>query len=266
MPKPEETPSSWIFVSHSNMDLDEVRRVRNALEEMGHNPLLFFLKCMNDDDELDDLIVREINARDFFLLCDSENARRSRKVSDEREWIKKLKDKVYQEVDLEADWQSQLAAIKELSIKATIFVSYQFSDQWFVDQLTASLRRFDYRVITDVRSILQPGQDWKSTIHGQIDEALDHGFVLVVLTENSLRSKAVLDETLYALARCERENRAGVVPVVIGDPGVVSDLMRDDPDWSEMLQRHWLILDPTSKGFDDGVSRLVDMMRSAKRG
>ncbi len=254
---PKRNPGAWIFVSHSNMDLEEVRRVRNALEEMGHNPLLFFLKCLNDDDELDDLIVREIKARDFFLLCDSENARRSDKVKDERAWIKTLKDKVYQEVDLQADWQSQLAAIKGLSVKATIFISYQRNDEWVVEQLEDRLREFDYQVISTASS-MTPGENWQNAVEHLIDEALEHGYVLVVLTENSFRSKQVHDEMMYALSR----HASGVVPLVIGDSGVVGNMMANDPDWNEMLQRHWLIVEPTPEGLDRAVTRLVEVLRS----
>jgi hypothetical protein len=41
---------AWIFVSHSHRDLEKVREIRNELERRGHNPLLFFLKCLSDDD------------------------------------------------------------------------------------------------------------------------------------------------------------------------------------------------------------------------
>ncbi len=54
---------SWIFLSHSHNDFEKVREVRNILEVQGHNPLMFFLKCLNNDDEIDDLITREIEAR-----------------------------------------------------------------------------------------------------------------------------------------------------------------------------------------------------------
>jgi hypothetical protein len=37
---------AWIFVSHSHRDLEKVRRIRNELERRGHNPLVFFLKCL----------------------------------------------------------------------------------------------------------------------------------------------------------------------------------------------------------------------------
>jgi hypothetical protein len=80
--------SAWIFVSHSVQNLEEVRRVRNFLEEQGANPILFFLKCVREDDELDSLLKREIEARNFFLLCDSEAARNSRWVHEEVEFVK----------------------------------------------------------------------------------------------------------------------------------------------------------------------------------
>ncbi len=34
---------AWIFVSHSNKDLEAVRRIRNEVENRGANPILFFL-------------------------------------------------------------------------------------------------------------------------------------------------------------------------------------------------------------------------------
>jgi hypothetical protein len=60
MSLPPESPAvgegAWIFLSHSHRDLHEVRHVRDALEAKGHQPLLFFLKCLDDDAEIDDLI------------------------------------------------------------------------------------------------------------------------------------------------------------------------------------------------------------------
>lgn len=36
----------WIFISHSHLDIDIVRRIRNKLEDRGFEPLMFFLKCI----------------------------------------------------------------------------------------------------------------------------------------------------------------------------------------------------------------------------
>ena len=84
-----QNEGAWIFVSHSNKDIEKVREIRNLLERGGANPVLFFLKCMenseDDDRLLWNLIEREIKARNFFLLCDSQNARNSDAVQREIE-------------------------------------------------------------------------------------------------------------------------------------------------------------------------------------
>ena len=61
MNRPAERQGTWIFVSHSHRDLENVRRVRNQLERRGHIPRRFFLKCLaNDDARLPALIREEI--------------------------------------------------------------------------------------------------------------------------------------------------------------------------------------------------------------
>ncbi len=63
--------NAWVFVSHSNKDFDKIVKERNKLEALQYKPLLFFLKCLEDDKEIFELIKREIKARDRFILCDS---------------------------------------------------------------------------------------------------------------------------------------------------------------------------------------------------
>lgn len=65
----------WVFLSHSNKDYDKVRVVRNLLEDQKFRPIMFFLCCLEDNEEINDLIKREIDSRTRFILCDSENAR-----------------------------------------------------------------------------------------------------------------------------------------------------------------------------------------------
>ena len=88
---------AWIFLSHSTKDWDEVRRIRNLLEEKGHRPIVFFLKCLTEHSELDELIKREIEARTWFLLCDSDNARSSSWVQAEVAYIKELGRKYHEQ-------------------------------------------------------------------------------------------------------------------------------------------------------------------------
>ena len=69
----------WVFLSHSHNDYDKVILVRNMLEKRKFKPLMFFLKCLENDTEIDSLIKREINCRYRFILCDSANAQASKK-------------------------------------------------------------------------------------------------------------------------------------------------------------------------------------------
>ena len=77
-----EKKEIWIFLSHSSEDFNKVRKIRNYLEEKSYRPLMFYLKCLESDEEIYDLITREIDVRTRFILCDSENARCS-------DWVKK---------------------------------------------------------------------------------------------------------------------------------------------------------------------------------
>jgi hypothetical protein len=121
MPTGDKEHGGWIFVSHSTKDIDAVYRVRDVLETRGHHPLLFFLRCLTEDDEIDGLITREIEARNFFLYCDSANARASTWVQRELAFIRSLPDRVVHEVDLEEDAVTQVASIRELSRAQTLF-------------------------------------------------------------------------------------------------------------------------------------------------
>ena len=56
----------WIFLSHSNKDFAKVWLIRNYLEEHSCRPLMFYLKCLSNDDEIDELNKREIDCRTRF--------------------------------------------------------------------------------------------------------------------------------------------------------------------------------------------------------
>jgi hypothetical protein len=83
----EPRKNSWIFVCHASADLANVRRVRNYLESKDASPLLFHLKALTDPVEFWPLIEREIQARNFFLYCDSPAAQASHWVKREREAV-----------------------------------------------------------------------------------------------------------------------------------------------------------------------------------
>src|SRR2546430_8848168 len=120
---------AWIFLSHSHKDFDKVRGLRNELEMQGHHPLLFFLKCLNDDSEIDDLVRREIEARSWFILCDSQNSRSSRWVQEERKIIDALPSHTSATVNLDDSLFTQTSSISEITKRASVFLSYSHLDR-----------------------------------------------------------------------------------------------------------------------------------------
>ena len=83
----QKSKGGYIFLSHSHEDIEKVREIRNSLEQDGFEPLCFYLKCLSDDSEIEDLIKREIDAREWFVFVNSENSRKSKWVTLEREYI-----------------------------------------------------------------------------------------------------------------------------------------------------------------------------------
>ena len=248
---------AWIFLSHSHKDVSEVRAVRDALERKGHNPLMFFLKCLDDDSEVDDLIRREISARNIFILCESPNARTSNWVQQERQIIEDLQAKVYEVVDLTDDWSTQLEAMELVSRRATIYLSYTHSDQWIAQQLAMALRARDFKVLTDRE--ISPATDWQNEIHGMIDTALTRGMVLVLLSPDALRSTGMATEIRYAMTRrSELGDSAPIIPIVIRDYGETMSALRDSSEWEDLRNINMLQF---ISGDSGDVSRIVEMLQ-----
>lgn len=81
----------WVFVSHASADLERVREVRNFMEKKGAGPILFHLRSLTKPDQFWPLIESEIEARGFFLLCDSAAAQQSEWVQREREAVERIR-------------------------------------------------------------------------------------------------------------------------------------------------------------------------------
>lgn len=213
-----EVEVAWIFLSHSHKDLDKVRHIRDELERKGHNPLIFFLKCLEDDgSELPDLLRREIGARTWFVLCDSPHARSSKWVQEEVQMIKSLEGKVFEVVDLSKNLQTELYKLTSISKRATIFLSYTHSDEDIAQRISVALTRADFRVFQDID--VKSGADFQSAIQSALDESLDNGYVLLLLSLNALTSQFFKVEIEYALGRAQASQRSNVVPVFVKDSG-----------------------------------------------
>lgn len=257
-----DSNGAWVFISHSTKDWNEVRHVRNHLESLGHRPLVFFLKCLSDHDELIDLIKREIEARNVFLLCESENSRLSRYVQEEVEYIEEVakKDpskKYYEEINLNDDIQKQLEQIEVFSKRITVYLSYSRKDSAMADRLRDSLAECDYTVWSDQE--MPPGVDFAQEIKDRLDPAIERGFVLFLLSPNFGASRFCMNELHYAMNKGYGSGRANLVPVLL--PGTAGDL-HELPNDLQLALAGIQVCDFTQGEFDANVAALVDDLRN----
>lgn len=136
----------WVFLSHSNKDYEKVRQVRNILEQQGYRPLMFFLNCLNDDNEIDGLIKREIDSREKFILCDSMNAQNSKWVQEEVNYIKK-KNRLWEKINVDSSIEDIKKSLFRFQSRNTIYVNGTSDDTELKESIVRYFRTKDYDVI-----------------------------------------------------------------------------------------------------------------------
>ena len=223
----------WVFLSHSNKDYEKVRMVRNILEEHGFRPLMFFLKCLDDDkndDEVRSLIRREIDSRNRFILCDSPNAQSSDWVKEEVEYIQS-KQRFYQIVDLkDADKPEKLAeSILRFKKRSTVLLSYSRYDTELAKVLIESLKSTDF-IISDLRTSLTAEDYASEDLANSIKEVISGGGYYIALISNSfIKSLWCMKELQYAI-ECQNNRRFRMIlPIQIEKiksiPNILSNML-----------------------------------------
>lgn len=205
----------YVFVSHSHLDIARVRRIRNFLEQEGIEPILFYLRCMDSDDgeklaTLKRLIFDEIDAREFFLYVNSENAKASEWVQEELNYIRSTRPDTVASVDLSASDDAIEQALLGIVRGMRVFISASRYDEPIVARLSEALVARDFRVY-DTQKVLTADDAWgEESIH-TITDLAGEGFVIALLTESSVRSPYFVQEVRAAFA-----NRVPVLPVTVG--------------------------------------------------
>ena len=198
----------WIFLSHSNKDFAKVRLIRNYLEERSCRPLMFYLKCLSNDDEIDDLIKREIDCRTRFIICDSENSQASKWVQSEVKYIKSQQ-RSYETIDLSKNEDEIKAQLDKLIKSTQIFLSYSRNDYALVNAVYSHICKYDIRCLlmddsADINPVMIDNILSDSLVGGitnAIDLATEFGFVVLFASEASLKSKWVLAELSLAVKK-----------------------------------------------------------------
>lgn len=208
----------WIFISHSHQDIDLVRRIRNHFEKLGFEPLMFYLKCLSDESEIETLIKREIDEREWFVYADSPNARESKWVKTEREYIEKSEGKKIFVIDLQSNLELQLRQIEHITRQMKVFISYSHRDAALYHMLKDKLEEKDMRVLSD--EDIQLGNNWQESVFTNISSACRDGFVLLLITEHLCKSSFIVGEIKRA-----KEEGGKIVPIYVGDGTLYPELL-----------------------------------------
>lgn len=215
----------WVFLSHSHEDYEKVRKVRDMLEDQHMRPLMFFLKCLNDHDEIDSLIKREIDCRTRFILCDSENARKSDWVKEEVKYIKD-QDRIYETINVDWPIEKMKNKLSEFKRKATLFISYSRIDQTLAQSIYNRLSKYDFQVFCDIESITTG--DFGKQITSAINRASEGGYTIALLNESVLnRDSWTRHEIVYALRNDKVNNRTSLIPFA-NSLGIIQAIGKDD--------------------------------------
>lgn len=216
----------YVFVSHSHLDIKEVREVRNFLEQSGIEPILFYLRSMeNGGDEkvalLRSLIYEEIDSREFFLYLDSEHAQASKWVQEELAYVKQTAPNKVFFASLSEGVESVKKKLNAFLQRMRVFVSYSHRDFELATRLKKSFLKKDFRVYEEEENFA--GSKWAEEVEKTLDEVSKAGVIVALLTERSIRSMYMQFQLNYAVRKGGR-----IVPIAVGDfelPKEMSNLL-----------------------------------------
>ena len=199
----------WIFLSHSSKDIAKVRLVRNEFEKHSHNPLAFHLKCLNDQTpegkaELDDLIIREIDAREWFIYCESPAASDSDYVELERCHILKSGKQNVWSLDMTSPMEDILHQVREICTFLRVFISFAQRDGSHIyNALLQALVEKDFDVWDSV-SDMDASNPFAEQMSDVIDHTAGNGFAVILITNSYSKSD-------YCLLEMERLLQSGAI-------------------------------------------------------
>lgn len=223
----------WVFLSHSHEDYEKVRKVRDMLEDQHMRPLMFFLKCLNDHDEIDSLIKREIDCRTRFILCDSENARKSDWVKEEVEYIKS-QDRICETIDLDMPIEEIKKVLSEFKRRATLFISYNRENQNLAKSVYERLSKYDFQVFVDM-DLLRPGDDYLKTVISSLDKAAANGHIIALMNDRVLFPLSGSRHEIKRILNYDRANGGKSILPFATTKGLV-DLISSDEELKPLMQ------------------------------
>ncbi len=246
----EKKANGWVFLSHSSHDYEEVKIVRNYLEDNGFSALMFYLKSLEDEDKkklIKPLLEWEISARNIFVSCSSKFARKSKWFRWERCYVKSLNAKIYREIDIDKlkyERCTQLSKLDNLMKQATLFFLYSHKDNDKVNKVYSYLESSGFRIFKDTVSI-KMGDHIQNKIYDALQETKERGAVLIFLSKNAKESKWFWKEKEMAL-----NDNAFIIPILLDDTSI-----NDFPAF-----RHLQYIDARDSFSQDSINQLIQII------
>lgn len=206
----KKNTGGYIFISHSHDDIAIVRQIRNQLEADGFEPLCFYLKCLEDANEIEGLIKREIDAREWFVFVNSPNSIKSKWVQIERAYIRKTDVKKIITVNIENPREIS-EKMRKIAHHLRVFVSYASQDEALADRIQICLEGKDYLVFSP-RDAMNAEVKYATAVQNAITEASRDGCVIALITPHFLKSEWVKKELLHAITQ-----GGNIIAVTVGD-------------------------------------------------
>lgn len=206
-----------IFLSHSHCDIEKIRKIRDFFETLNYEPIMFFLKCLDDNNEtLEQFIKDEIMARDIFIYCKSSNSEKSIWCQKELEYIREFDEKRLYEIDIDIDLSESLVsiinAIMSIIKKNRIFISCSKRDETISNTISNFLKEKGYEVFGIDNEI---SKNLHSSVEKRMKQALENGCFLSIITHNYLNSEFCMDEYYAAKYFIKTNNRGSILPIVL---------------------------------------------------
>lgn len=249
----------YVFISHSHKDLTKVRIVRNYLEDHDFEPILFYLRCMDNENEdtekLRELIYKEIDAREWFLYLDSANSRASDWVKDEIRYIEKSQNHVVKKICIDNLSEDKLIQfIDDLIGKLSIYICYSRSDKELANMFYEKFCRHGLKVFWDEKNILT-GEPFLDQINHGIDVAAQNGGIVFLVTKDSLQSGFIR----YELERAISLN-ARIYPIYFGDEIIENQGSEIDRFLTQNIQ--WIKCRPNVESIYECTEQIIKDIQS----
>ncbi|MDE6373756.1 MAG: hypothetical protein K2L72_04580, partial [Clostridia bacterium] len=209
-------------------DIDKVRKIRDILEYLECEPIVFFLKCLDDDDaNLEEFLKKEIEARNVFLYCKSQNSEKSKWVQKELEYIQAFDKARCYEIDIENDFSLNiidfLQMLSEILRRNRIVVTYTPSEQEIGDRITGYCRSLGFKAksIYEIRKEIYGTTDSyklsEEKVQREIDRYVNEGVFMWLISPTSAKKSSRYDRfPEYAYESYERGGGKGLIlPIVV---------------------------------------------------